>query len=507
MDLIAAVSHRIVPPDPSIADAVGTRHELATALADLVDNAIDAGARRVHIRFLTRGGALTDLLVMDDGRGMDEAAIDDAMTFARTRAYGDNDLGHYGLGLKAASLSQADALDVCSRAVGGVPVGRRITKDSPSYVETLDPHQVGDALAGPVFRIPGADAPHGTVVHWRGLRTALVSPDPDERTEWLGGRIEEVRDHLGLVFHRILARSRVEIGIDEFDADIGEAGAMRRVRGLDPLAGAVAGVRPIALDGAVDGRPFRLTAVILTESALRDPAVLASARSSTTAGGQGLYVYRRDRLLQIGGWNSVIRGGRNYERLRICLDVDDPLLDFVQINPEKSGVVLNATMRRAMREAVSDGGGRSFEDVLGLARSAAAAARRRAKRPIVLVEPRRGLSRQMYDAIGDAVEFSDTDPVYIRWKRLPGTSLVDVDLEGRTLWLNDLYRPALSGSSRPDDAPLLKTLLLLLHSRFFEGSYLGDRERRELGAWDSIIRAALDEELEHRGLRKGRTRE
>ena len=56
---------------------------------------------------------------------------------------------------------------------------------------------------------------------------------------------------------------------------------------------------------------------------------------------------------------------------------------------------------------------------------------------------------------------------------------------------------------RPDDAPLLKTLLLLLHSRFFEGSYLGDRERRELGAWDSIIRAALGEELEHRGLREG----
>jgi hypothetical protein avisC_05692 len=113
----------------------------------------------------------------------------------------------------------------------------------------------------------------------------------------------------------------------------------------------------------------------------------------------------------------------------------------------------------------------------------------------------------MYDAIGDAVEFLDADPVDIRWRRLPGTSLVDVDLERRTLWLNDLYRPALSGSMRPDDAPLLKTLLLLLHSRFFEGSYLGDRERRELGAWDSIIRAALGEELEHRGLREGRTRE
>ena len=85
--------------------------------------------------------------------------------------------------------------------------------------------------------------------------------------------------------------------------------------------------------------------------------------------------------------------------------------------------------------------------------------------------------------------------------------LVDVDLERRTLWRNDLYRPALSGSMRPDDAPLLKTLLLLLYSRFFECSHLGNRKKRELKAWDSMIVAALGEELEHRGTREGRTRE
>ena len=53
MDPITAVSHKVVPPDPSIASAVGTHHELPTALADLVDNAIDAHARHVHIRFVT----------------------------------------------------------------------------------------------------------------------------------------------------------------------------------------------------------------------------------------------------------------------------------------------------------------------------------------------------------------------------------------------------------------------------------------------------------------------
>ena len=503
MDPIAVVSHRDVPPDPSIADAVGTRHELPTALADLLDNAIDASASRVHVRFLTSNGTLTGLLVTDDGKGMDEAVIDAAMTFARRRDYGERDLGHYGLGLKAASLSQADVLDVLSRAVGGVPVGRRIARDRPTRVETLDPRQVGESLAAPLFRIPGAAPSHGTVVRWHGLRTVLTAPDPGERARWLSECIEEVRAYLGLVFHRILQRADIKVSVDEFDLGTGEAGAMRGVRALDPLARSVTGVRSTPLDGAVNGRPFTLTAVVLTEDALRDPAVRASARVSTAPNGQGLYVYRRDRLLQVGGWCSVIREDRDHDRLRISLDVDDTLLDVVQVNPEKSGVVLDADMRRAVHDAVS-GSGRG-PGVLGRARSASAQARRRTRRPVTLVEPGRGLSRQVYDAVADTVEFAEADPVDIRWRRLPGTSLVSVDIEQRTLWLNDVYRPVLSGSSHPEDAPLLKTLLLLLYSPLLKNAHLSDRRRREMAAWDSVISAALDEELRNRAAQRGRT--
>ena len=503
MDPITVVSHREVPPDPSITDAVGTRHELPTALADLVDNAVDAGASRVHVRFLTSNGTLTGLLVTDDGRGMDEAAIDAAMTFARRRDYGERDLGHYGLGLKAASLSQADVLDVLSRAVGGVPVGRRIARDRPTRVETLDPRQVGESLAAPLFRIPGAAPSHGTVVRWHGLRTVLTAPDPGERARWLSECIEEVRAYLGLVFHRILQRADIKVSIDEFDLGTGEAGAVRGVRALDPLARGVTGVRSTPLDGAVNGRPFTLTAVVLTEDAFRDPAVRASVRVSTAPNGQGLYVYRRDRLLQVGGWCSVMREGRDHDRLRISLDVDDTLLDVVQVNPEKSGVVLDADMRRAVHDAVS-GSGRG-PGVLGRARSASAQARRRTRRPVTLVEPGRGLSRQVYDAVADTVEFAEADPVDIRWRRLPGTSLVSVDIEQRTLWLNDVYRPVLSGSSHPEDAPLLKTLLLLLYSPLLKNAHLSDRRRREMAAWDSVISAALDEELRNRAAQRGRT--
>ena len=39
-----------------------------------------------------------------------------------------------------------------------------IRRDAPSCVETLDPHQMSDTLARRPLRIPGADAPHRTVV-------------------------------------------------------------------------------------------------------------------------------------------------------------------------------------------------------------------------------------------------------------------------------------------------------------------------------------------------------
>ena len=45
-------------PDPGLVKSLGTNHSLATALADLVDNSVDAQASRVLIRFLRLGGEL-----------------------------------------------------------------------------------------------------------------------------------------------------------------------------------------------------------------------------------------------------------------------------------------------------------------------------------------------------------------------------------------------------------------------------------------------------------------
>ena len=116
-------------------------YQLQEALADLIDNSIDAGAKNVLIRFFRDGDRLTDLAVVDDGSGMSEATLEEAMRFgSRVRKRGA-DLGKYGMGMKSASLNHADTLIVISRQRRKVS-GRRWTTESIQdgwKLEKLDP--------------------------------------------------------------------------------------------------------------------------------------------------------------------------------------------------------------------------------------------------------------------------------------------------------------------------------------------------------------------------------
>ncbi len=99
----------------------GLGYSPATALADLVDNSIAAGARCVNLQFVW-AGLDSHIVIQDDGRGMDDAGLDCAMRLGHRSpldARADDDLGRFGLGLKTASFSQCRRLTVASRREGG----------------------------------------------------------------------------------------------------------------------------------------------------------------------------------------------------------------------------------------------------------------------------------------------------------------------------------------------------------------------------------------------------
>jgi hypothetical protein len=91
--------------------------DAASAIAELIDNAIQASASRVEV--LVEPNTLTNsdlkLAVLDDGEGISLSRLRQALQFGGTHRFNARSgLGRFGMGLPSASLSQARRVDVYS---------------------------------------------------------------------------------------------------------------------------------------------------------------------------------------------------------------------------------------------------------------------------------------------------------------------------------------------------------------------------------------------------------
>jgi len=100
-------------------------YPLPNAIAELVDNSLDAKASRVLIRSSRDDNRVFAIQVIDNGHGMRPSDFKKAMTFGFRNPHKSKDIGMYGVGLKTASLSQVDELRVISKVANGAVKGRQ----------------------------------------------------------------------------------------------------------------------------------------------------------------------------------------------------------------------------------------------------------------------------------------------------------------------------------------------------------------------------------------------
>ena len=87
---------------------------IALALAELVDNSLQADASQVDI-FIEDDAEAPFIAVLDDGCGMDKSKLSSALQFGGSDRFGDRSgMGRFGMGLPNSSLSQARHVDVYS---------------------------------------------------------------------------------------------------------------------------------------------------------------------------------------------------------------------------------------------------------------------------------------------------------------------------------------------------------------------------------------------------------
>lgn len=486
---IPLVGRRILPPDPRMMKAIGLNHSFESAIADIIDNSIDAGAKTILVRIVRNADHLLGLCIVDDGRGMDGPSIDRAMTVGGDRRYNDRDLGHFGIGLKAASLGQARILTVVSKSSHDEPVGRRWLMGSAAAGFECDVVQ-RDFAASLLGRDWQCVTPlTGTVVMWTEVKSFAAIADTADVDRFVDTYLMTVRHHLGLTFHRLLAARKIKMAVDVEDIAAREIGLRFEVEPIDPFgyARSARGDYPRTLKSTWRGQPIEFKCHIWPGRSNHSNFRLLGGRPEPF---QGFYFYRNDRLLQYGSWNGAVPPERELQLARVAIDIGASHTELFSMNAEKTRVEASPEFGAVVKQATD--GETLFLNYFDHARSSYRdSQKRRRERPKVM-RPGRGIAEAVRSAIDAEYDFIPGDALDIRWGDLDDDTFFELDREASLIRLNRRYRPAVIGGrdSSLNDAPLVKALIYLLAEEAFHGAFLGAKSKDNLAIWQAILTAA-----------------
>lgn len=314
-------------------------YSLEAAVADIIDNSIAADASDIDIFFFPINEAY--IAILDNGRGMNEHALDKAMQYG-SRNPSDirepQDLGRFGLGLKTASLSQCRSLTVVTKQ-GVFVSGRRWDIDHIANVGdwsllVLDEEEIST--------IPQIDRllqyETGTLVVWQKLDRLKVGEINFEHT--FGRKIDYVRERLSLVYHRYLSGDndikKLKISIN--DEKIFPLDPFLKSKSTQPMDDEVLIVR----GQKITVRPYILPHI----SRMSVDEIKQLGGKDGLRKQQGFYVYRNKRLLVWGTWFRMMRQSELSKLARIQVDIPNTLDELWTLDIKKSSALPPAEVRK-----------------------------------------------------------------------------------------------------------------------------------------------------------------
>ena len=334
-------------PDPQLMESMrAVGYTLETAVADIIDNSITAGADQVDVLFTSSPDVR--IAILDNGGGMGEQTLIRAMQLAGRPPASlrqPHDLGRFGLGLKTASLSQARSVTVTTKQSGAVHAVRwdldHLAETGRWALQILNQNEILDL---PWF---GSLATHdtGTLVLWEKLDQLHAAPEQVE--SHLDDQMLRVKGHLALVFHRFTGSvmppltTRLSLRIN---------GAAVPV--LDPFltshrATQVGQQERIRVAGEwVTVQPFTLPYITKLRAADRQAAQIAG----TLRDSQGFYVYRAGRLLLWGTWFRILPRDELGKLARVQVDLPNSLDHLWGLDIKKSTAAPPPDVRRRLAQ-------------------------------------------------------------------------------------------------------------------------------------------------------------
>ncbi|MFM9281362.1 ATP-binding protein [Paenibacillus jiagnxiensis] len=315
-------------------------YSIETAISDIIDNSITANATQINIMFFPIEEPY--IAILDNGDGMDEEKLKNAMRYGSKNPLDDRatgDLGRFGLGLKTASMSQCRRLTVVSKKENQITSAQWdldfIQSTNEWSLKLLSLEDLADIPCVEQLK----ENKTGTLVVWQVLdRLSMAEINFDKS---MGKYMDRVRGHLSLVFHRYLAGR--EPGIKKIEVWMNNV----KIEPVDPFLAdrstQVMDDESILIEGhKVMVRPYTLPHI--SQLSERELNMLGGKDGLRRL--QGFYVYRNKRLLVWGTWFRLMRQGDLSKLARVLVDIPNSLDYLWTLDIRKSIAVPPEVVRK-----------------------------------------------------------------------------------------------------------------------------------------------------------------
>ena len=472
----------VMQPDPGrlIGALSHIGYRLEDSLSDLVDNAVSAGATQVLIRFLHDGEHVREILVADNGTGMTGNEVSEAMRFGSVKSSDPLSLGKFGLGMKLASMSYCDELSVYTRKNGSAS-GRCWTVDGIAagwMCETIDAPESKEVLSRPFAEIDLGVS--GTVIRWRNPKNL---PTHKSGIRSIIGLIErKLRLHLGMRFHKFIERGDLSLMLDQQLEGSPNKPYWIEIEALNPFdypeSGSKSYPKKFTTSDFAGLGPMTFEAHVWPPKSESENYRLGKRAASY----QGFFVYRKDRLIQAGGWFGTVNDEAepHSSLARIKLDLPESTEELFALNVQKSTVIPPIGFQDAVRSAKSHDGTQweAFRaEAIGVYRGSGLDQKR------VKYKLGKGFAISNLGTDGDMV------PLKLKWATKKRAPLVDFD--GDAL----IFNPGLNDAKNYDSAEKLLATLGVILVGLLNDPKNSLRSKEQSAFFKSELEAAFNEIL------------
>lgn len=318
------------------------------ALFDIVDNSIEAGARRIAVLLKNTGKLKNAIVIVDDGVGIPPTILNEVLRAgSRTESlYSANSLSRYGIGLKGAGFSLGHRVSFLTQYQGEALRRRSIDLDRVMEADAWlqDVREPNDSERAyfdwAVSQLPGPASANVT-------GTVIIIESLNIRSREVSTLASKLARSFGETYAKFLASNEEDAGLrikvdDKF------------VSPVDPLWRTLPGAvnlyraEPIELQ---DGVTLQFSAVSLPHPKAVDKDLEKQIRY--TQENQGVYIYRNNRLIASGQTLGIFGRDFHLNAFRAELLYTTAADHHINVDVAKSAVNLSPEAKSKIQDLVT----------------------------------------------------------------------------------------------------------------------------------------------------------